>query len=251
MQYSTFFASVLAAAATAHAQATASSFDSSAHGFDPESALTITLRAGERELRPIVLPEPRDSVSRRVRARRDPTITEVELSVGEGVDNQDIRCQILDKERQPIVVLRGNNTDITLADGGNGPWTLREPSVVDRVVCDQDFEKIDPEDERLQVSVLIQSQNPEVGINFDLSGVLEDTVEVAEDTPIETVTLTISGELVDPALRCQLVGADGPITVLRNGNVRQTFAGGDEWTLQEETVVEQIICDPDFQDEEE
>lgn len=242
MHYPTILASALAFAANAAAAVPRPD--------NSNAGLTLTLRTGEIDLPPILFPEPRDAISKRLRSKK--RITEVELNVGEGVKNQDIRCQIQDEHRQPIVVLRGNNTDVTLADGGNGPWTLREPSVVGKVTCDQGFEKIEPDDERLRVRVIIQSQNPELGRSFDLSGVVRNEVDVQEQTPIETVTLEVDGELVDPALRCQIVGADGPITVLRGENVKQTFADGDggPWTLQEETVVEQIICDPEFQNQE-
>ncbi|KAL2107111.1 hypothetical protein VUR80DRAFT_5690 [Thermomyces stellatus] len=243
MQYSTVLASLLAAAGAVNAAA-------AGHGPSPSKSVTVTLRAGDEELRPFVFPEPRDAVAAHVRVQEP--ITEVELSLNQNVMNQEFRCQIVDESNNPIVVLRGENTDVAFSDGGKGPWTLREPTVVSRVVCDQAFEKIDPEDERLQVRVLIQSQNPEVGIAFELSGVKRDTVAVEEKTPIETVILDVSGELVDPALRCQLVGADGPITVLRGDNVKQTFADGDggPWTLQKETIVDQIICDPEFQNQE-
>ena len=224
--------------------ATASAMNSGHHR--PSRSVTVTLRNDSEQA--FNLREPR---RRAVRARpplAEP-ISEVELTLGDHVRNADLRCQILDEEYQPIVVLRGANTDVTFADGDKGPWKLREPTVVRKIVCDQDFEQIQPDDERLQVSVLLQSQSPEVGIPFDLSGVVANEIEVAEPTAIETVTLDVIGELVDPALRCQLVGAEGPIVVLRGENVDVTFADGEggPWTLQEETVVQKIVCDPAFE----
>ena len=239
MQHTIILASLLAAAAAASGSA-------SHHHQDLSRSAVVTLRGTSEKA--FNLPEPlRRPVSARPHVGEP--VSEVELTLGENIQNESLRCQILDESYEPIVVLRGENTDITFADGGKGPWTLREPTVVKKVVCDPHFEQIQKDDDRLQVSVLLQSQNPEVGINFDLSGVIRNEVEVQEPTAFETVTLKVSGELVDPALRCQIVGADGAITVLRDDNVKQTFsdAGKGAWTLQQETVVQNIICDPDFQ----
>lgn len=212
---------------------------------DPSKSVTITLRNDSEQ--PFVLSEPlRGPVS--TQANITNPVSEVELALGEHVENEDLRCQIVDQHDEPIVVLRGNNTDVTFADGDKGPWTLREPAIVSKIICDLNFVKIEPDDERLGVKVLLQSQNPELGVNFDLSGVRANEVEVREATPFETVTLDITGEFVDPELRCQIVGAEGPIVVLRGENVDVTFGDGDKgsWTLEQETTVQKITCDPAF-----
>ena len=188
--------------------------------------------------------------------------TEVELVLGDDVRNEDLRCQILDNDDEPIVVLRGANTDVTFSDGGNGPWKFRTPSLVGRVTCDQDFAKIEPTDPRLQVEVLLQDQSTETGIRYTLSGVVENSVEVKEKANFETVVLDITGDLVDPALRCKLLGAGSQaevsipeareIIVTRgDSGTKTTFADGDvdppEWTLQPAQQVSQIVCSPEFQ----
>ncbi|KAL8747987.1 MAG: hypothetical protein Q9190_000199 [Brigantiaea leucoxantha] len=63
----------------------------------------------------------------------------VELRVGALVEKQDQRCQIVDKAGKPIIVLRGENRDITFADGDKGEWTLEKESEVSKIVCDPHF----------------------------------------------------------------------------------------------------------------
>lgn len=103
---------------------------------------------------------------------------------------------------------------------------------------------VSPDD---QVSVLIQ--NSSLGRSFTLSGVERNAVRVRESEPIETVSLSVTGANVDPDLRCQIVGAKGPIVVIRGENVDITFSDADKgpWTLQHPTVVQKIICDPAFE----
>ena len=212
MQYSTVFVSLLAAAASA--MPTSAIQGSS-------KSVTVTLRNDSEKA--FNLPDPNPApVSARPNIAEP--ISEVELTLGDDVQNKDLRCQVLDDKMNPIVLLRGENTDITFSDADKGPWMVRDPAVVSKIVCDPTFVGIEPTDERLQVKVLLQSQSPEVGINFDLSGVLRNEVEVREKTPFETVTLNVTGSLVDPDLRCQIVGAEGPIVVLRGENVDTTFS---------------------------
>ncbi|KAF2209886.1 hypothetical protein CERZMDRAFT_86536 [Cercospora zeae-maydis SCOH1-5] len=66
----------------------------------------------------------------------------VSLTLDAAVENQALRCQILDQRNQPITLQRGENIDITFADGGNGPWSFLHPeeSQVSKVVCDPEFE---------------------------------------------------------------------------------------------------------------
>ncbi|EXJ54643.1 hypothetical protein A1O7_09984 [Cladophialophora yegresii CBS 114405] len=63
----------------------------------------------------------------------------VELSVGSLVEKQDYRCKILDMAGAPLIVLRGENRDITFSDADKGAWTLETPSEVHSIVCDPSF----------------------------------------------------------------------------------------------------------------
>jgi hypothetical protein len=63
----------------------------------------------------------------------------VELEVGSLVEKQDYRCQILDNYGNPLVVLRGENRDITFSDADKGAWTLETPSYVSDIVCNPTF----------------------------------------------------------------------------------------------------------------
>lgn len=63
----------------------------------------------------------------------------VELSVGALVQKQDYRCQVVDKAGKPIIVLRGENRDITFSDADKGEWTFETVSEVSQIVCDPAF----------------------------------------------------------------------------------------------------------------
>jgi len=63
----------------------------------------------------------------------------VELSVGSLVEQQTYRCQILDMAGNPLIVLRGENRDITFSDADKGAWTLETPSEVSDIVCNPTF----------------------------------------------------------------------------------------------------------------
>ncbi|OQO01163.1 hypothetical protein B0A48_13406 [Cryoendolithus antarcticus] len=65
----------------------------------------------------------------------------VTLAVGKDVANQALRCQIMDLEGEVIELARGENEDVTFADGGKGAWTFLEPasSEVGKIVCDPGF----------------------------------------------------------------------------------------------------------------
>ena len=67
----------------------------------------------------------------------------VNLSVGADVENQGLRCQIIDNNGKAIEVKRGENEDVTFADGGNGAWTFLKPeeSEVGYIICDPAFVK--------------------------------------------------------------------------------------------------------------
>jgi hypothetical protein len=252
MQYSTVFLTALAASGAM-----------ASHRPRPgriDQSVTVTLRGAEVE-------------DEAFRFRREPRVRpvsdvpevqgpydEVELNLGKDVRNEQLRCQILNENEEPIVILRGANTDETFADGGNGPWKFRTPSLVSRVTCDRAFVKIDPADPRLQVSVLLQDQATETGITFGLSGVIRNSIELSEETTtaFQEVTLSITGDLVDPTLRCTLegVGIDSEVSipesrniiVVRGVNTEPTFGDGNggAWTLQPAQQVRRITCDPAF-----
>ncbi|EXJ87927.1 hypothetical protein A1O1_04854 [Capronia coronata CBS 617.96] len=172
----------------------------------------------------------------------------VELTLGTDVQDQALRCQILDHMGSPIVVLRGANTDITFADGGKGAWTLREPSMVSQVVCDPTFAQIDSDAGKLRV--VLESQSTETGSQTVLeAGQREEAMPVGSSGPFETVELRV-GELVeDQKYRCQVLDHMGnPIIVLRGENRDITFsdAGKGAWTFETPSQVSDIVCDPTF-----
>jgi hypothetical protein len=84
---------------------------------------------------------------REVQSAKNPSINTFELTLDPKVQNQALRCQVLDKAGKPITGKRGANVDITFADGGNGPWTFinakGEKINVDTsaVICDPAFVK--------------------------------------------------------------------------------------------------------------
>jgi len=65
----------------------------------------------------------------------------VSLAVGADVKDQGLRCQIVDNHGNIIELERGENEDVTFADGGNGAWTFLEPesSEVGYIICDPAF----------------------------------------------------------------------------------------------------------------
>lgn len=66
----------------------------------------------------------------------------VELSLGPNVKQKDLRCQILDKRKDPIVVVRGQNVDITFSDGDKGEWVFKDRAAeVSEIICDPSFVK--------------------------------------------------------------------------------------------------------------
>ena len=63
----------------------------------------------------------------------------VELSVGQFIDPA-LRCKVLDNAGRPIILLRGENRDITFSDADKGPWTFEKPqSRVSKIICDPTF----------------------------------------------------------------------------------------------------------------
>ncbi|KAK5064875.1 hypothetical protein LTR84_000709 [Exophiala bonariae] len=180
----------------------------------------------------------------------DGPFTTVNLTLGADVDLQDLRCQIVDVDKKPIVVLRGGNVDITFADGGAGAWTLREPSKVSSITCDPKFKKISPDDDRLNLKVILSNILTETTSQTDFkAGVLEKTSPNGSVGPYKTVELKVGEFVAVQTQRCQVLDKAGkPVTVKRNGVTDITFAdgGAGEWTFNADTKIEKIICDPKF-----
>ena len=176
--------------------------------------------------------------------------TQVQILVDAAAPNQGLRCQVLDQEGVPLIATRGENVDITFADGGNGPWTFNDPKVrVSEIVCDPLFVAIGAT--AFDVTVILQNQGIELGSQtvFEAFDGQEELTPRGSSGPYTTVELQV-GELVDPqSLRCQILDRQGrAIEVVRGGNVDTTFADGDAglWTFVRQSRVSNIICDADF-----
>jgi hypothetical protein len=65
----------------------------------------------------------------------------VNLRIGADVENQALRCQVLDDRGNAIELFRDPNEAFTFADGGNGAWSFLEPasSLVSEIICDPAF----------------------------------------------------------------------------------------------------------------
>jgi len=170
----------------------------------------------------------------------------IEISVGAGAQ-QDLRCQALDAAGVALVATRGENTDVTFSDADKGAWTFVEETSVARVVCDPAFVAVGPE----AFEVRVQLATSDLATQTVFADVT-DRVELyptGSSGPFETVEI-ILGELVDPALRCQVLNKMGkPIVAIRGENVDKTFSDADkgEWTFKNGArEVSQVICDPAF-----
>ena len=179
----------------------------------------------------------------------------VELSLGPDVSQQTLRCQILDGDDEPIVVVRGENVETTFADGDGGPWTLRDGAqVVESIICDPEFVKSDAEEEEeldLEIRVTLSDGNLATQTAFAEGGlVLEEQDPVGSPGPYDRVTLRIGAD-VQQDIRCQIVDDMGhAIELSRGENQAFTFADGGkgEWIFLEpaSSLVDKIICDPAF-----
>jgi hypothetical protein len=100
------------------------------------------------------------------------------------------------------------------------------------------------------LTVILQNQAIELGsqTTFD-GGVRQTKAPVGSTGPYQTVELIVGADVANQGHRCQILDENNqPITVIRGGNTQLTFADGDAglWTLAEESIVSQIICDPTF-----
>jgi len=174
----------------------------------------------------------------------------VELKLGSGVMQQDLRCKAIDDAGNEIVVIRGNNTDFTFSDAGKGPWTFRTPSIVSEVICDPTFEKISPDSDALALRVVLESQATETGSQTVLTAGQRDAqAPIGSSGPFEAVELRVGKLVQKQDYRCQILDYTGyPINLHRGSASADTFsdAGKGEWTLDYPSEVSQIICDPTF-----
>lgn len=69
----------------------------------------------------------------------DNVFSSVELTSPKEVKDS-LRCQIQDKDGNPITVKRGTNVDTTFSDAGKGAWSF-ERGMVGKIVCDPTFVK--------------------------------------------------------------------------------------------------------------
>jgi len=56
---------------------------------------------------------------------------------------KDLRCQVQDKNGKAVTIQRGQNVDVTFADGGKGKWTFKNPqqAAIGKIICDPAFKK--------------------------------------------------------------------------------------------------------------
>ncbi|USW57826.1 hypothetical protein Slin15195_G111450 [Septoria linicola] len=182
----------------------------------------------------------------------------VSLSLGADILNPALRCQILDTAQNPIVVVRGENVDITFADGGNGPWTFRDgENEVSQIICDPAFVKgVAPPpinaDQDLTVRIQLSDGNLARQIEFDEAGLVRESKHSPDSVSVfNSVSLTVGEDVENQGLRCQILDAQhDPITLKRGENVDTTFADGGNgaWSFLEpgESQVSQIVCNPAF-----
>lgn len=172
----------------------------------------------------------------------------VELKVGAGLPQQDLRCQLIDESGLPIVMSRGENTDATFSDAGKGPWTFSAFHTVTRVTCDPNLPKAGPDDFKLNVKLTntaignVDENKLPSGGTFSITtgfGALFDIVE-----------LEVGSQVQDQETRCQVLDTQGnPLVVLRGENRDITFSDADKgpWTFEVgATEVSKVICDPSF-----
>lgn len=182
----------------------------------------------------------------------DGPFSTVALQLGKDVVQQDLRCKVVDHAGNDIVVLRGNNTDVTFSDAGKGAWTFPEPAMVGNVICDPSFEKITPEAlaDGSTLRVVLESQSTETGSQTALSaGYRDEQYPIGSNGPFETVELHVGKFVQKKDYRCQILDSYGNAINLTRGTAKaNTFsdAGKGEWTLDYASEVSLIVCDPTF-----
>jgi hypothetical protein len=172
----------------------------------------------------------------------------VELHLGQNVQKQDYRCQVLDDQGKPIVLTRGASTDITFGDGGKGEWTFKKESIVSSIICDPTFAKADST--ATEIRVTLSNQATDIGSQTTFTeGKRDEKAPVGSSGPFQTVQLSVGALVEKQDYRCQVLDTAGnPITVKRGVSVDITFGDGGkgEWTFLKVSEVSKIICDPSF-----
>lgn len=122
-----------------------------------------------------------------------------------------------------------------------------KPSEVSRIICDPAFVAASPED--FEVAVTLAN-----GRQYSYDTVFQTVVDRAElpprggAGPFNSVNIAV-GDLVDPALRCQLINARGKKVVATRGeNTDTTFsdAGKGPWYFSRGQKIRKIVCDESF-----
>ncbi|KEF54027.1 uncharacterized protein A1O9_09822 [Exophiala aquamarina CBS 119918] len=176
----------------------------------------------------------------------------VALQLGNDVVQQDLRCKVVDDAGNDIVVVRGNNTDVTFSDAAKGAWTLPDAAVIGNVICDPEFEKITPEELAAgsTLRVVLQSQALELGSQTELTpGWRDEQYPIGSNGPFETVELRVGKFVAKKDYRCQILDTNGNAIMLQRGAASaNTFSdqGKGEWSLDFISSVSSIICDPTF-----
>jgi len=251
MQYSTIFLSALATAGAlaAPTRRPNDNFDNSItiilQNQNPEIGSQTQFTEGQRQARsPVGSSGP---------------FTTVELSLGPDVKQKDLRCQVLDKKNDPIVVVRDQNVDITFADGDQGKWTFKNGAAeVSKIVCDLAFKQSSAtgqtkdKNKNTDIRVTLTDGNLATQTAFDRAGLEREIQEpVGSSGPFNSVELSVGADVQKQDLRCQILDNRGnPIIVERDGNIDTTFADGNggPWAFLEpaSSEVSKIICDPAF-----
>ena len=257
MQYSTIFLSALFATSALARPARRTTSDNSIivqlSGPD-ELATQTAFDEGYRQVkRPVGSNGPYDTVN---------------LSVGKDVEQQDLRCQVINEQNKPIVVLRKKNREITFSDAKGGPWTFEDgPQNVVAIICDPAFVKGGaPTATSSPTPTYTPMAQPPINarisgldefarnIAFKQGGLVRE-LQFAAGENVNVFQLTLDPAVKNQDLRCQVLdNAGNPITGRRGKNIDTTFSGGvnGPWTfinMKNETInvdTSVVICDPAF-----
>jgi hypothetical protein len=110
---------------------------------DAVNSIVVTLRevAGQPEPAINLTPE---HVASRIEVPISGHFRTVQLTLGPGIENQGLRCQLQNADHHVVLVDRGTNLEKeTFGDGGKGEWTLNVAgggiANVETVICDPSF----------------------------------------------------------------------------------------------------------------
>ncbi|PSN65890.1 hypothetical protein BS50DRAFT_574383 [Corynespora cassiicola Philippines] len=195
---------------------------------------------------------------------------QVTLLLDETVEQQDLRCQLLDEQRNPIQLRRNNNIDVTFAKGDPWEFVNEDQTSVSSIICDPDFVKGGPTVESTgsatgDVSITVQLSDGNLATQTQFlhgGAVREEQTPIGSSSVFNSVELRLGADIAED-LRCQILDADmNAILLARGENKDTTFADGDagKWNFIEkvekgdgpadyaprESRVSKIICDPEF-----